>query len=47
MSTITKIADFLGPEAESLLNHICVISKEQIHIPGPDWIDRIFAPSDF
>jgi len=46
MSTITKIADFLGPEAESLLNHICVISKEQIHIPGPDWIDRIFAPSD-
>ena len=46
MSTITKIADFLGPEAESLLNHICVISKEQIHIPGPDWIDRIFAQSD-
>jgi class I fructose-bisphosphate aldolase len=22
------------------------IAKERIHVPGPDWVDRIFAPSD-
>lgn len=37
----------LGPEAESLLGHVCkTIEKEKLHVPGPDWIDRIFGPSD-
>ncbi len=37
----------LGPEAESLLSHVCkTISKERLHAPGPDWVDRIFGPSD-
>jgi class I fructose-bisphosphate aldolase len=37
----------LGEEAESLLNYKCkTIEKERLHIPGPDWVDRIFANSD-
>ncbi len=34
----------LGEEAESLLDHRCTtIPKENIHAPGPDYIDRIVA----
>ncbi len=34
----------LGEEAESLLNHRCAtIPKQNIHAPGPDYIDRIVA----
>jgi class I fructose-bisphosphate aldolase len=37
----------LGSKAETLLCHVCkTVPKEQLHIPGPDWVDRIFAPSD-
>lgn len=37
----------LGHEAESLLDHKSkTIAKEQLHLPGPDWIDRIFSPTD-
>jgi class I fructose-bisphosphate aldolase len=40
---ITKI---LGPH-ESLLNHECkTISKDRIHAPGPDFVDRVFADMD-
>lgn len=47
MITINKIPELLGKEADSLLNHKCkCIPKDKIHIPGPDLIDRIFAPSD-
>lgn len=47
MITINKIPEILGKEADSLLNHKCTcIPKDQIQIPGPDWVDRIFAQSD-
>lgn len=37
----------LGDKAKSLLTHVCkTIPKEKLHIPGPDWVDRIFGPSD-
>ena len=37
----------LGSDAKSLLDHKCVgIPKETIHLPGPDFIDRIFRDSD-
>lgn len=46
MSTIDKIAEQLGDDA-SLLEHRCeTISKDQIHLPGPDFVDRIFINSD-
>ncbi len=42
-----KIAELLGAGAESLLNHQSkTISKEHLHLPGPDFLDRIFAPTN-
>jgi class I fructose-bisphosphate aldolase len=43
----TPIVELLGSEAESLLKHTCrTISKQSLHLPGPDFVDRIFFPSD-
>src|SRR5271165_6140048 len=43
----THISELLGAEAESLLKHVCkTIPKESLHLPGPDFVDRIFAPTD-
>jgi len=42
--TILKL---LGDEAEGLLGHQCkTVSKESLHLPGPDFVDRVFAPTD-
>jgi class I fructose-bisphosphate aldolase len=49
MATLTagKVQSLLGDEAEYLLGHQCqTISKDMLHLPGPDFVDRIFAPSD-
>ena len=44
---IGKIQEILGSDAESLLSHQCkTISKESLHLPGPDFIDRVFVVSD-
>ncbi|MBN2170860.1 MAG: class I fructose-bisphosphate aldolase [Candidatus Krumholzibacteriota bacterium] len=41
------IADYLGDEAADLLGHRCTtIPAEHLHLPGPDFVDRIFAASD-
>jgi class I fructose-bisphosphate aldolase len=38
------ITNQLGDEAESLLTHTCRgIPKENMHLPGPDFIDRVVA----
>src|SRR5688572_3408031 len=42
---IGKIQEILGPDA-SLLEHQCKVTKENLHLPGPDFIDRVFTPSD-
>lgn len=42
-----KIADILGSIADDLLNHQCkTISKDMLHLPGPDFVDRVVAVSD-
>lgn len=42
-----RIAEILGDKAEYLLNHQCkTIEKSNLHPPGPDVVDRIFAHSD-
>jgi fructose-bisphosphate aldolase, class I len=42
-----EILNHLGDSAKSLLEHQCqTIPKEQLHLPGPDFIDRSFGPSD-
>jgi class I fructose-bisphosphate aldolase len=41
------IESVLGSEAESLLGHVCkTISKSNLHLPGPDFLDRVFVHSD-
>jgi class I fructose-bisphosphate aldolase len=41
------IATLLGDEAKSLLEHTCRgIPKEGLHLPGPDFVDRVAADSD-
>src|SRR5579872_7529029 len=44
---IDRVAELLGPEAESLLNHQCrTISAAQLHLPGPDFVERVLLASD-
>jgi len=41
------IADLLGSEASHLLDHVSkTVPASQLHLPGPDFIERIFVPSD-
>ena len=43
----SEIEKQLGAKAKDLLTHVCkTITKEKLHIPGPDWVDRIFVASD-
>jgi class I fructose-bisphosphate aldolase len=50
MSTATatsKITELLGANADKLLNHTCKgITKEQMHLPGADFVERIFSISN-
>lgn len=42
-----KIRELLGNQADSLLNHTSkTVSKNQIHLPGPDFVDRIFRDTN-
>jgi len=44
---IKKIQSLLGPEADDLLTHKCRgFAKESLHLPGPDFIDRVWVGSD-
>jgi class I fructose-bisphosphate aldolase len=37
----------LGAEARSLLEHVCkTVAKELLHLPGPDFVERVLIPSD-
>ncbi len=43
---IDKIREHLGGEADALLNYTAKFPKENLHLPGPDFVDRIFVPTD-
>ncbi len=44
---IDQIAQLLDQEADYLLNHRCsTVPSEQLHLPGPDFVDRVVAHSD-
>lgn len=46
-ATLSTVEQFLGAKAESLLGFKSPkISKERLHLPGPDFIDRVYALSD-
>ena len=41
------IEEYLGSEANDLLNYECTgIKKESLHLPGPDFIDRVLMSTD-
>ena len=43
----SQVEQILGDDAASLLQHQCkTIPKESLHLPGPDFVERIFAGSD-
>jgi len=45
--TGSKIESYLGAKAESLLGFKSPkIAKERLHLPGPDFIDRVWTASD-
>ncbi len=42
-----KVHDLLGAEADPLLTYQCKgISKDMLHLPGPDFVDRVVSLSD-
>lgn len=44
---LNQIEQYLGSEAKALLDHKCTtIPKEMIHVPGPNFVDDIFIPTD-
>ena len=44
---IDEIREYLGEEADELLNHKCEgIKKESLYLPGPDNVDRVLFVSD-
>ncbi len=43
----TEIEQLMGDSAKSLLEYKCkAVPKERLHLPGPDFVDRIIALSD-
>lgn len=43
---IDKIQEMLGDEAKALLEHTPKVPKDSLHLPGPDYIDRVFTHTD-
>lgn len=44
---IDKIVELLGEKSSFLLNHKCsTLSKEHLHLPGPDFVERVFYHSN-
>ncbi|RAM53300.1 MAG: class I fructose-bisphosphate aldolase [Hapalosiphonaceae cyanobacterium JJU2] len=46
LATPNSIESVLGDEAEDLLNHKAKVSKDLLHLPGPDFVDRVWLNSD-
>lgn len=46
MKMSKKIMQLLGNEADDLLNYKAKVPADMLHLPGPDFIDRVYAISD-
>jgi class I fructose-bisphosphate aldolase len=43
----SNIEEILGDDASALLRHQCkTIPKDRLHLPGPDYVERVYAVSD-
>jgi fructose-bisphosphate aldolase, class I len=45
-SAAKDLASLLGSEAEDLLTYQAKVSHDILHLPGADFIERIFVNSD-
>ena len=46
-NTIAKIKELLGDQSGYFLDHQSkTLNKNQLHLPGPDFIDRVCLSSD-
>ena len=43
---VKKLHELLGKEADDLLSYKAKFPKEKLHLPGPDFVDRIYSQSD-
>src|SRR4030043_1274691 len=43
---LKMIQELLGKEADELLSYKAKFPKEQLNLPGPDFVDRIFAQTN-
>src|ERR1041385_1173664 len=47
VNSLGEIEAILGADADSLLRHRCeTVPKEHLHLPSPDFVDRIWSASD-
>jgi len=47
MTSLDRIEEILGAEADSLLQHRSqTVAREHLHLPGPDFVDRVWVGSD-
>ena len=47
MAAIDQIREYLAAEADDLLSYKARgVSRDQLHLPGPDFMERVFEPSD-
>ena len=47
MTTVTtNTVELLGAEAADLLGHQCVLPADMLHLPGGDFVDRVWTNSD-
>ncbi len=45
--TTSRIEELLGDDAQALLGHECqTVPAANLHLPGPDFVDRVFLDSD-
>ena len=44
---MSRTTELLGADGDKLLSHVCTtIPKQSLHLPGPDFVDRVFLDTD-
>lgn len=47
VASTDSLVELLGDDARDLLEHRCqTVSKDQLHLPGPDFVERVVSASD-
>lgn len=44
--SLAQIQEYLGKDADALLSYQAKVSKNLLSLPGPDFVDRVFSPTD-